>query len=271
MPRDSSWVPGRIRPTPVCTPIRTASSSVGSTSFRSAISSRIRKAARTARSGSSPWATGAPNTPCTASPMNFSIVPPYACRAAVSRSKYGSIRARTSSGSAFSDAAVNPTRSQNRTVTTLRWSAMRAGTVPKPAPQARQNFARSGLSSPQVGQAATDGLYVDDSRPGPGQEAKAYWSRRVAPAVRFELTTKRLTAARSTTELRRNGRGSGPARVASRRPVGRIPQTRALVDVARAGWASRQAAVGAAGVTGAGPALEALAQLQRGDACMTRG
>ena len=91
--------------------------------------------------------------------------PAVACSAAVSRSKYGSIRARMSSGSASSDAAVNPTRSQNRTVTTLRWSATRAGTVPKPAPHERQNFARSGLSSPHVGQAATDRLYVDGSRP----------------------------------------------------------------------------------------------------------
>ena len=62
--------------------------------------------------------------------------------------------------------------------------------------------------------------------------AVAGWSRtirewtgldqnRVAPAVGFEPTTKRLTAARSTTELRRNGREhearTGHARVAGRK------------------------------------------------------
>ena len=38
--------------------------------------SRIASAARTARSGSSSCATGAPKTAITASPMNFSTVPP---------------------------------------------------------------------------------------------------------------------------------------------------------------------------------------------------
>ena len=43
----------------------------------SAIASRIARPARTARSGSSSWAAGAPNTAMTASPMNFSTVPPW--------------------------------------------------------------------------------------------------------------------------------------------------------------------------------------------------
>ena len=38
----------------------------------------MRSAARTARSASSSCATGTPNTAITASPMNFSTVPPYA-------------------------------------------------------------------------------------------------------------------------------------------------------------------------------------------------
>ncbi len=38
--------------------------------------SRIASAARTARSGSSSWVSGAPNSAITASPMNFSTVPP---------------------------------------------------------------------------------------------------------------------------------------------------------------------------------------------------
>ena len=39
------------------------------------------------------------------------------------------------------------------------------------------------------------------------EEAIAARSNQVAPAVGFEPTTKRLTAARSTTELRRNAGG----------------------------------------------------------------
>jgi hypothetical protein len=47
--------------------------------------SRIASAARTARSGSSSCATGAPKTAITASPMNFSTVPP--CRSISARSR----------------------------------------------------------------------------------------------------------------------------------------------------------------------------------------
>ena len=49
-------------------------------------------------------------------------------------------------------------------------------------------------------------------RVGTGRERTATrgaTSRDLAPAVRFELTTKRLTVARSTTELRRSG-DAGP-------------------------------------------------------------
>jgi hypothetical protein len=57
---------------PVCTPARACSegSSVG-------IAATSSSAARTARSASSSFATGAPQTAITASPMNFSTVPPY--------------------------------------------------------------------------------------------------------------------------------------------------------------------------------------------------
>ena len=44
-------------------------------------------AARTLRSASSSWATGAPQTAITASPMNFSTVPPYRLMTSVARSK----------------------------------------------------------------------------------------------------------------------------------------------------------------------------------------
>ena len=72
----SGAAPSAITASPVSTPTRTASPSPGSASFRSAIASKIRSPARTARSGSSSWATGAPKTAITASPMNFSTVPP---------------------------------------------------------------------------------------------------------------------------------------------------------------------------------------------------
>ena len=69
-------VRARRAPRRCATPMRTWSSSAGSASFSAAIASRIASAARTARSGSSSCAVGAPNTPTTASPMNFSTVPP---------------------------------------------------------------------------------------------------------------------------------------------------------------------------------------------------
>ena len=49
---------------------------LGSFRFSSSTAAHIARAALTARSGSSPWATGAPKTAITASPMNFSTVPP---------------------------------------------------------------------------------------------------------------------------------------------------------------------------------------------------
>src|SRR5215213_5801944 len=95
---------------PVFSAIRTSSSS------SSRIQSRIASAARTARSGSSSWATGAPKTAITASPMNFSTVPPRCSSSERRRSWNGRRIASTSSGSSVSARAVKPTR----TVTTLR-------------------------------------------------------------------------------------------------------------------------------------------------------
>ena len=62
--------PSDTSASPVWTAIRT------SRFVSSAAQSRIASAARTARSGSSSCATGAPKTAITASPMNFSTVPP---------------------------------------------------------------------------------------------------------------------------------------------------------------------------------------------------
>ncbi len=95
-------------------------------------SSQIRSAARTARSGSSSWAAGTPNTPSTASPMNFSTTPPCASICLRARVKYADSIRSMSSGSADSDVAVKPTRSQNSAVTTLRSSGGGCGGRSRP-------------------------------------------------------------------------------------------------------------------------------------------
>ncbi len=66
------------------------------------------------------------------------------------------MRARTSSGSAASEAAVKPTRSQKRTETTLRSSVVRAGSSVSEAAQNGQNGNSPGSSLPQDGQVVTD-------------------------------------------------------------------------------------------------------------------
>ena len=73
----SGRAPSATTASPVLIPTRTCNAEAGSASFSSPIASRIRSPARTARSASSSCATGAPNTAITASPMNFSTVPPY--------------------------------------------------------------------------------------------------------------------------------------------------------------------------------------------------
>ena len=113
----SGRAPSATTASPVVTAARTAISSPSSRS--SSIVSRILNAERTARSASSSCATGAPKTAMTASPMNFSTVPPKRSMSALTRSWYGRSVARTSSGSARSERLVNPTRSTKSTETTL--------------------------------------------------------------------------------------------------------------------------------------------------------
>ena len=120
---------------PVLTAIRTCSASC------SCAQSRIASAARTARSGSSSWAVGAPKTAITASPMNFSTVPPWRSSSARTRAWYGESRPRTSSGSSRSACAVKPTRSTKTMVTVLR-SSPPAARSPRAA---RRRNCRTGL------------------------------------------------------------------------------------------------------------------------------
>ena len=157
----SPWAALAVRVTsasPVLTAIRTFRSRSASLSFSSCTAAHIASAALTARSGSSPRASGAPKTAMTASPMNFSTVPPHASICSRTRAKYGVRIARTSSGSRRSARAVKPTRSAKSTVTTLRSSASPCW-AGSDSPQARQNFATGGFSWPHFGHVTMSGGY----------------------------------------------------------------------------------------------------------------
>ena len=84
----------------------------------------IANAARTARSSSSSCATGTPNTAITASPMNFSTVPPNRSISSTIASKNGRSTPRRSSGSSRVASSVDPLMSAKITVTTLRSSGV---------------------------------------------------------------------------------------------------------------------------------------------------
>src|SRR5947207_13776779 len=84
--------------------------------------------------------------------MNFSTVPPWRSSSTRRREWYGPRTARTSSGSSCSAFAVNPTRSQKSTVTTLRSSCLDDGaTTSSGFLQKPQNSNPSGFSLPQAG------------------------------------------------------------------------------------------------------------------------
>jgi hypothetical protein len=149
----SKRAPRVISASPVFTAMRTCS--VPS----SAIQSRIASAARTARSGSSSCASGAPKSAITASPMNFSTVPPNRSSSDRRRAWYGDSTAWTSSGSSRSARAVNPTRSAKSTVTTFR-SVRPAGCASASGvPHSEQNFASEAFSRPQFVQILTVEAY----------------------------------------------------------------------------------------------------------------
>ena len=74
--------------------------------------------------GSSSCATGTPNTAITASPMNFSTVPPNRSISSTIASKNGRSTPRRSSGSSRVAISVDPLRSAKITVTTLRSSGV---------------------------------------------------------------------------------------------------------------------------------------------------
>src|SRR5207249_8871112 len=94
----------------------------------------------------------------TASPMNFSTVPPKRSRSARTRVKYGESKPRTSSGSSCSAWAVESTRSAKRTVTTFRSSPAGACGGAAGAPQEGQKSAPGGTSAPHSAQATTSAV-----------------------------------------------------------------------------------------------------------------
>ena len=159
--RASRSTPVAVTTSPVLMPMRMASSRPDRSRNRSFRSSRRRCIARAvlmARSGSSSCATGAPNTATTASPMNFSTVPPYRPISSAIASKKGDSTARRSSGSSSDASSVDAVRSANRTVTSLR-SASSAGGAPaargvspRAAPQLPQNRFAGGFVVPHLGQ-----------------------------------------------------------------------------------------------------------------------
>ena len=99
-----------VTTSPDSTPIRAGMSTV----------SRIPSAALMARSASSSCACGTPNAAMTASPANFSTVPPWFSMHVETWSKNCDTRRRTTSGSLAWTRPLESTRSTNRTVASLR-------------------------------------------------------------------------------------------------------------------------------------------------------
>ena len=93
-----------------------------------------------------------------ASPMNFSTVPPHDAMAADIAEKYVARRDRRRSGSSCSPSSVDPVTSANRTVTSLRSSAVRSAGL-SDDPQEGQNSKPSGFSAPQFAQVTTSEVY----------------------------------------------------------------------------------------------------------------
>src|SRR4051812_19174868 len=168
--RSPATIPWFVAPSvtaasPVSTPARNRSSAPTSSPSASTAATRSR-ALRTARSASSSKAVGAPHTAITASPMNFSMVPPYEPMICAAVAKYRSRSSRTVSASRDSERVVKPTRSANR-IDTRRRSAVGvpgspgAGVAPalrRSVPHSPQNLTPGALDVPHVGQAVASGV-----------------------------------------------------------------------------------------------------------------
>ena len=95
-----------------------------------------------------------PKTAITASPMNFSTVPPWRSIASVIAAKYRDITRRTASGSSRSPSAVDPVTSQKITVTVFLTSPATVGVgLGERAATGVAEPGSVGFSAPQFGQA----------------------------------------------------------------------------------------------------------------------
>ncbi len=211
------------------------------------------RAARTARSASSSWATGAPKTAMMPSPVSLSTWPPKVFTAPASAASTRSVTAPTRSGSRSSDQAVKSDRSPNRTVTTRRSAAGSVAAAGRAAPQLWQNRAPGTATVPHTGQVTVHPTSVTpvaiprlahrDRRAGPGPTVGGRPERAVDVGVDGgDHLLGRAGAIRDG--LRAPGR-AGPAggrgRTA-RRPRSRPAPGRARA--ARAGRSRRSAAPG---------------------------
>src|SRR4029077_10018467 len=197
---------------PVLTPIRAARDTPWSrsSSLLSATSaSRISPPARTARRASSSWTFGTPKTAITASPMNFSTVPPCRSRAARISSKYRDITRRSDSGSSRSPIAVDPVTSQKTTVTVLRVSCCATGSA-SGAAHAGQNAKSSGLSRPQFAQVSIHRRVIGGRNPEQVSDG------------RIQLRVRPIGARSGPARLQDRGREGGRAPGEAGRPPGPV-------------------------------------------------
>src|ERR1700736_1738388 len=181
LPRSPAPIPWPDAPTrtaagPVPIAARKASGGKPSPDPNAVTPSIRSSAARTARSASSSWDAGVPQTATTASPINLSTEPPYRAMTLRAVSKYRVRTSRTSSGSRLSDRVVKPTRSAKSTDTTRRSVAgMTVSPTPpvsgpsaRAAPQSPQNFSPGWFAPPQAGHATASGAahWAQNLRPG---------------------------------------------------------------------------------------------------------
>src|SRR5829696_7478400 len=142
-----------VTTSPVFTPMRTSRLTPqrrSSSSFSVPRDPAISTEARMARNASSSCTTGMPNTAMTASPMNFSTVPP--CRSRTRRvvRKKRDTTWRTVSGSRRSPSSVEPAMSAKTTVTVLRALRSNSGAAASGLPQAEQKRASFGPNLPHT-------------------------------------------------------------------------------------------------------------------------
>ena len=163
------------------------------------MSSTIRSPASTARSGSSSWAAGAPNSASMPSPATWSTAPPKPSIARTMRCTAPSTTVLKSSGSRRSANPVEPTMSANSALTTLRASRA-GGRVSRATPQAGQKRASCATGSPHEEQVSI----LSPTRAARG--ARLRRGRLPAPVARNEST------ARNWPHERPKSGGGGPLR-----------------------------------------------------------